>query len=55
MFPANSQYQMKLRKTRKYKVNKNRTKRYQKSSIPYMQELLNNDAKRRQLLLKEPD
>ena len=55
MFPLNSQYQMKLRKSRKYKVNKNRTKRYQKSSIPYMQELLNNDAKRRQLLLKEPD
>ena len=55
MFPLNCQSQMNLRKIRKFKENKNRTKRYQKSSIPYMQELLNNDARRRKSIMKEPD
>ena len=55
MFPLNfSKHKMKLRKTNKFKISKQRTKRYQKSAIPYMQELLNNYQNNRRELIKEP-
>ena len=42
LFPKNERtFKMKLREERKFKTNK--TERYKKSTIPYMQELLNND------------
>ena len=42
LFPKNERtFKLKLRKERKFKTNK--TERYKKSTIPYMQELLNND------------
>ena len=46
---------MQLRKTNKFEINKQRTKRYQQSAIPYMQELLNNYQNERRKLIKEPD
>ena len=45
---------MKKRKSEKFMRNKARTKRYQKSAIPYMQQLLNadNEEKNEMMLLK---
>ena len=55
MFPLNfSKHKMKLRKTNKFEVSKQRTRRYEKSAIPYMQELLNNHQNKRRKLIKEP-
>ena len=50
-----SKHKMELRKTNKFEINKLRTRRYQKSAIPYMQELLNNYQNERRKLIKEPD
>ena len=50
-----SKHKMELRKTNKFEINKQRTRRYQKSAIPYMQELLNNYQNERRKLIKEPD
>ena len=44
---------MKLRKERRLKTNKNRTERYRKSAIPYMQELLNIEYMKKRLEMKE--
>ena len=56
MFPPKiSKHKMQLRKTNKFEINKQRTKRYQQSAIPYMQELLNNYQNKRRKLIKEPD
>ena len=56
MFPQKiSKHKMQLRKTNKFEINKQRTKRYQQSAIPYMQELLNNYQNKRRKLIKEPD
>ena len=44
---------MKLRKERKFKTNKKRTERYKKSTIPYMQELLNNEDWKKREEMKE--
>ncbi len=38
---------MKVRNHLKYKVNKANTERYNNSSIPYVQRLLNDDSKKR--------
>ena len=44
MFPLNEKYHvMKKRKARKFKLNQAHTERYLKSSIPYMQSLLNKE------------
>jgi hypothetical protein len=44
MFPLRkSKHQMKKRTKRKYQNTRTRTKRYKKSTIPYMTSLLNND------------
>ena len=42
---------MKTRTIEKFKVNSANTERYKKSSIPYMQRLLNEDAKKIQKFL----
>ena len=53
MFPKNvTKHSMKKRKTRKYKSKFARTKRYQKSSIPYMVDLLNDDEDKRMKMMK---
>ena len=49
LFPKN---QMRKRKTKKFKVNKTNTKRYQRSAIPYMQNLLNQENYRQNNILK---
>ena len=36
-----------------YQVNKARTKRYQKSSIPCMQNMLNDESERKVLMMKD--
>ena len=47
LFPlAQNNHSMKTRSTEKFKVHKARTDRYKKSAIPYMQSLLNEDAKK---------
>ena len=53
MFPLNEKYHvMKQRKARKFKQNQSHTERYLKSSIPYMQSLLNKDHEMQNSLLK---
>ena len=53
MFPLNEKYHvMKKRKARKFKQNQAHTERYLKSSIPYMQSLLNKDYELQKSLLK---
>ena len=55
MFPMNmSKHKMKLRRTKKFEENIKRTERYKKSSIPYMQKLLNEDINRMKNQMKEP-
>ena len=44
----------KLRKTNKFEVSKQRTRRYKKTAIPYMEELLNNHQNKKRKLIKEP-
>ena len=43
---------MKRRKERKFKVGKLKTERYKKSAIPYMVQLLNNDAEERKSIMQ---
>ena len=44
LFPLNdSKHKMKKRKERKFKTNKQNTKRLKKSALPYMRKLLNNE------------
>ena len=48
MFPKNlSKHKMIKRKTKKFRTVLARTRRYQKSAIPYMLKLLNNDEEQR--------
>ena len=48
LFPKNvTAHSMKKRKTKKFKPRITKTKRYQKSAIPYMINLLNNDEEER--------
>ena len=42
---------MKKRKTKKFKPRITNTKRYQKSAIPHMINLLNNDEEKRKKLM----
>ena len=52
LFPlANQNHHMKRRLTEKFKVHYAKTERYRKSAIPYMQKLLNDDAKKIQQIL----
>ena len=52
MFPKNqTEHKMKKRKTRKFKINFAKTKRYKKSAIPYMANLLNKDDERKNLMM----
>ena len=58
MFPQNeSRHGMNLRTKNKFKLNKLRTNRYEKSANPYMRELLNKyeRSRTRKQLMKEPD
>ena len=53
LFPKKkNMHQMRKRKTQKFKVNKTNTKRYQRSAIPYMQNLLNQENDRQNNILK---
>jgi hypothetical protein len=53
MFPKNvTKHRMKKRKTKKFKPRIIRTKRYQKSSIPYMIDLLNKDDEQKMKIMK---
>ena len=52
LFPlSNKNHQMKKRLTEKFKVYHARTERYKKSAIPFMQQLLNTEAKKIQRIL----
>ena len=54
MFPKHlSNHEMKKRNTKKFKTVLARTKRYQKSAIPYMLKLLNTDEEKRRKTVKE--
>ena len=53
LFPlARTDHQMKTRTKDKFKVNYAKTDRYKKSAIPYMQNLLNSDAKKVRSFMK---
>ena len=43
---------MKKRNTREFKVNFARTKRYQKSEIPHMVKLMNEEEETRKIIMK---
>jgi hypothetical protein len=50
MFPLNkTKTNMKTRNTEKYEVQKGNTNRHQKSSIPYMQRMLNRNHNEKKL------
>ena len=52
LFPlAVKNHSMKMRTNEKFKVNKANTERYQKSPVPFMQKLLNTDAKKTRQIL----
>ena len=52
LFPlSDKNHHMKRRSAEKFKVHYARTQRYKKSAIPYMQSLLNEDAKKIQTIL----
>ena len=54
LFPKNDQtIKMNLRNQRKYKIKKIRTERYKKSSLPYMQNLLNIEELKKRKEMKE--
>ena len=42
-------------KQKTFKVKQIKTERYKKSAVPYMTELLNNDAAKRRRIVKETD
>ena len=44
MFPINKQnYRIETRKRNKFKIFKSKTERYDKSAVPYMRRILNED------------
>ena len=56
IFPkAEFQHKMRKRKQKTFKVKQIKTERYKKSAVPYMTELLNNDAAKRRKIMKETD
>ena len=55
-FPrAKNKHKMKKRKQKKFKVNQIKTERYKRSAIPYMTNLLNNDAEKRLKICEDSD
>ena len=53
IFPIKKQnHKMKKRKVEKFKVNKGRTTRYRKSTVPFMQKLLNDEFEKKRQFLK---
>ena len=53
MFPLKkSKHGMKLRKPKKFKTNKENTKRLKKSALPYMRKLLNDENDKKQKIIK---
>ena len=47
LFPlAKKEHSMHTRSREKFKVNKSNTERYRKSAVPYMQRLLNTEARK---------
>ena len=55
-FPlANSNHKMKTRNKEKFKIYKKNTKRYEKSAIPYMRKLLNNEYEEKRKIIKGID
>ena len=56
LFPLeNSMHKMTTRNKQKFKIFKQNTKRYQKSSIPYMRKLLNNEYKKKEKVIDSID
>ena len=56
IFPkAEFKHKMRKRKQKTFKVKQIKTERYKKSAVPYMTELLNNDAAKRRKIMKETD
>ena len=54
LFPIRkSKHNMKKRKVKKFQTNKTNTKRYEKSSIPYMQKLLNKENDEKMQMMKD--
>ena len=51
----NSNHKMKTRNKQKFTLYKQNTKRYQKSSIPYMRRLLNNEYKKKEKVIDSID
>ena len=55
-FPLeNSNHKMKTRNKEKFKINKQNTKRYQKSAIPYMRKLLNHEYQEKRKIMESID
>ena len=53
MFPKSKQkHKMKKRNTRKYLTRKNRTNRMEKSAIPYMTKLLNDEESEKKKIME---
>ena len=53
MFPKKqNDPHMKKRNTQKYKINLAKTKRYKKSAIPFMADLLNKEDREKRMMLK---
>ena len=53
MFPKKkNNHHMKKRNTQKYKINLAKTKRYKKSAIPFMADLLNKEDREKRMMLK---
>ena len=50
---ATKSHKMNTRSNEKFKVNHAKSERYKKSSIPYMQNLLNQEAKKVSQILKK--
>ena len=56
IFPkAELKHKMRKRKQNAFKVKRIKTERYKKSAVPYMTELLNNDAAKRRRIMKETE
>ena len=53
MFPKKkNNHHMKKRNQQKYKINLAKTKRYKKSAIPFMADLLNKEDREKIMMLK---
>ena len=56
IFPkAELKHKMRKRKQNAFKVKRIRTERYKISAVPYVTELLNNDAAKRRRIMKETE